>query len=88
MAKPKYIIELEKNYSSLDKSFALIASGMEDMKEDQQEIKAHIKEINDNVRDHETKIARLEERQGIIAGINTGVALVAATIAAWLGVSR
>ena len=42
------------------------------------------KQVDENCKD----IARLQERQGIWAGVNTTLTLVAAAIAAWIGVQR
>jgi len=44
--------------------------------------------LNGTVDDHEVEIAKLNTKQGIWAATHTSVTLVAAAIAAWLGVNR
>ena len=47
-------------------------------------VKALDKQVDDNCKD----IAKLQERQGIWAGIHTGLTVLVGTIAAYVGVQR
>ena len=44
--------------------------------------------LNGTVDTHVEKIARLEERQGILAGIQGTFTMIAAGLAAWIGLQK
>jgi len=74
--------------SKYAQDIARIEERTQNIKRILERVESKIDQINHTVDDHEVEIAKLNTKQGIWAATHTSITLVAAAIAAWLGVSR
>ena len=80
--------EYAKDISEIKTNVAVLVQRSTNIEANLAKLNGTLKEIDDQVDDNRQDIAHLQERQGVLAGINTGLSIVAATIAAWIGVQR
>ena len=74
--------------SKYAQDIARIEERTQNIKRILERVEGKIDQINHTVDDHEVEIAKLNTKQGIWAASQGGFTVIAAAIAAWLGVNR
>lgn len=89
------MVKEDVDMSKYADDIAEIKAGMATLLERSANQNAQLKKLNGTVGDvdkrvddNEKEIARLQERQGVLAGINTALTVIASAVAAGIGLQR
>ena len=66
-------------------TLAVLDTKLDGIKETLEDVRGKVDDLNDTVRDHDTRIVRIEERQTTWSRLQAGFTVVASAIAAFLG---